>query len=275
MKKRAIKAGVLILVFIAALVISSIVINSGTDDEIVDMGAPTLPRVSFTVGGTEVNPLFGYVQDMDITAMRDTITPLNADGSLSVNIEENNNDITTVKYEVYSLDGKDKYTEGEAEVPGEEEAVNLRLGSAISGDVREAVLKIILTVGDDSVSYYTRVAMPTDLATSRCLEYALDFLRFCGSEEGQRVQGMSGAAIPAYIGLEDTWIQAFDKFDADLSVEHCVEMFDYGVQSVNNASRPNWKTQVSDTLLKIYSGELTLDEGLNEMQRLVDEAKAP
>lgn len=175
MKKRAIKAGVLILVFIAALVISSIVINSGTDDEIVDMGAPTLPRVSFTVGGTEVNPLFGYVQDMDITAMRDTITPLNADGSLSVNIEENNNDITTVKYEVYSLDGKDKYTEGEAEVPGEEEAVNLRLGSAISGDVREAVLKIILTVGDDSVSYYTRVAMPTDLATSRCLEYALDF----------------------------------------------------------------------------------------------------
>ena len=135
MKKRAIKAGVLILVFIAALVISSIVINSGTDDEIVDMGAPTLPRVSFTVGGTEVNPLFGYVQDMDITAMRDTITPLNADGSLSVNIEENNNDITTVKYEVYSLDGKDKYTEGEAEVPGEDEAVNLRLGSAISGDV--------------------------------------------------------------------------------------------------------------------------------------------
>ena len=112
-------------------------------------------------------------------------------------------------------------------------------------------------------------------ARGKNLEYALDFLRFCGSEEGQRVQGMSGAAIPAYIGLEDTWIQAFDKFDADLSVEHCVEMFDYGVQSVNNASRPNWKTQVSDTLLKIYSGELTLDEGLNEMQRLVDEAKAP
>ena len=83
MKKRLIKVGVLAAVFIAALVISSMVINSGTDDEIVDMGSPTLPRVSFTVGNTEVNPLFGYVQDMDITAMRDTITPLNPDGSLT------------------------------------------------------------------------------------------------------------------------------------------------------------------------------------------------
>lgn len=175
MKRRAIKAGVLLLVFIAALVISSMVINSGTDDDIVDMGAPTLPRVSFTVGGAEVNPLFGYVQDMDITAMRDTITPLNADGSLSVKIEENNSDITSVKYEVYSLDGKDRYAEGDAELSEEDSAVDLKLGNAIPGDVREAVLKIILAVGDESVSYYTRVEMPTDLATSKCLEYAMDF----------------------------------------------------------------------------------------------------
>lgn len=112
-------------------------------------------------------------------------------------------------------------------------------------------------------------------AKGKKLEYALDFLKFCGSEEGQRVQGLSGAAIPAYDGLEDTWISAFDKFDYRLSVEHCVEMFPYGVQSVNNAARPNWKTQVNDLILKIYSGELTLDEGLAQMQKQVDEAKEP
>ena len=112
-------------------------------------------------------------------------------------------------------------------------------------------------------------------AHGKKLEYALDFLKFCGSEEGQRVQGLSGAAIPAYIGLEDTWVSAFDKFDYDMNVEKCVEMFDYGVQSVNNASRPNWKTQVNDLLLKIYSGSLTLDEGLAQMQQTVDEAPEP
>lgn len=175
MKKRIIKTGILVIVFIAALVISSLVINRGTDDEIIDLGSPTLPRISFTVDGKEVNPLFGYVQDMDITAMRDTITPLGADGSLSVNLEENGNDISGIRYEVYSLDGNDKYTEGSAEVPDEDGQASLNLGNILSGDVREAVLKVILTVDDENVGYYTRIASPTDLTTKECLEYAMDF----------------------------------------------------------------------------------------------------
>ncbi len=175
MKRRLIRTGVLIVVFIAALVIGSIVINSGTDDEIVDMGSPTLPRISFTVGGTEVNPLFGYVQDMDITAMRDTITPLGTNNSLTMNIEANENEISSIRYEVYSLDGEDRYTEGKADVPAQGEPVSLQIGGILSDEVREAVLKVMLTIGDETVSYYTRIASPEDLTTAVCLEYAMDF----------------------------------------------------------------------------------------------------
>ena len=184
MKKRIIKAGVLIAVFIAALVISSLVINSGTEDEIVDMGAPTLPRISFTVDGTEVNPLFGYVQDMDITAMRDAITPLGADGSLTMNIEDDGNDISDIRYEVYSLDGEDMYADGEADVPDEGEQVSLSIGNILSDEVREAVLKVILTADDETVSYYTRIAAPSDLTTGKCLEYAMDFHDKAINKEG-------------------------------------------------------------------------------------------
>ena len=184
MKKRIIKAGVLIAVFIAALVISSLVINSGTEDEIVDMGAPTLPRISFTVDGTEVNPLFGYVQDMDITAMRDTITPLGADGSLTMNIEDDGNDISDIRYEVYSLDGEDMYADGKADVPDEGEQVSLSIGNILSDEVREAVLKVILTADDETVSYYTRIAAPSDLTTGKCLEYAMDFHDKAINKEG-------------------------------------------------------------------------------------------
>ena len=53
-----------------------------------------------------------------------------------------------------------------------------------------------------------------------------------------------------------------------------IDMFDYSVQSVNNAARPEWKSKVSDTLLKIYSGELDLSTGLATMQQIVDEASA-
>lgn len=112
-------------------------------------------------------------------------------------------------------------------------------------------------------------------ARGKKLEEAKKFLKFAGSYEGQKIQGESGAAIPAYEGLEDTWIQVFSRFDYVLDVQKCVDMFDYGVQSVNNASRPNWKSKVSDTLLKIYSKEMTLDQGLEAMQKAVDEASAP
>ena len=87
MKRRLIKAGVLVIIFAAALVISSLVINRGTEDEIVDMGAPTIPRISFLVNGNQVNPLSGYVKDMEIPAMRDTITPLGEDGTLVMSLE--------------------------------------------------------------------------------------------------------------------------------------------------------------------------------------------
>lgn len=112
-------------------------------------------------------------------------------------------------------------------------------------------------------------------AHGRQLEYAKDFLKFLGTEEGQRIQGESGVAIPAYEGLEDVWVNAFQDFDYVIDAQKSVDMLEYGVQSVNNASRPNWKSKVSDTLLAIYSGSVTLDEGLQIMQDTVDNAKQP
>ena len=102
-------------------------------------------------------------------------------------------------------------------------------------------------------------------------EASLAFIKFLGTEEGQRIQGESGVAIPAYEGLENTWMQVFE---GRLNVQKCVDMFEYGVQSVNNASRPNWKSDVSDILIKMYTKELTIDEGLQAMQEAVDSASA-
>ncbi len=109
-------------------------------------------------------------------------------------------------------------------------------------------------------------------ANNKNLDTVKDVLKFFGSEEGQRIQGESGAAIPAYKGLEETWVRCFDQYG--INVECFIEMFDYSIQSVNNASRPEWKSKVSDELLKIYSGQVSIDEGLANMQQIVDEASA-
>ena len=108
--------------------------------------------------------------------------------------------------------------------------------------------------------------------TNKHLDVVMDVLKFFGSAEGQQIQGESGAAIPAYVGLEDSWVGCFEQYPVNITC--FIDMFDYCVQSVNNAARPEWKTPVSDTLLKIYTGDLTLDEGLEQMQEIVDTASA-
>ena len=46
MKKKIMKAGILIVVFCAAVIISSLVINKDVSDEAADMGAASLPEIS-------------------------------------------------------------------------------------------------------------------------------------------------------------------------------------------------------------------------------------
>ena len=109
-------------------------------------------------------------------------------------------------------------------------------------------------------------------ANNKNLDTVKDVLKFFGSEEGQRIQGESGAAIPAYIGLEETFLGVFKEYDINMQV--FLDMFDYSIQSVNNASRPEWKSKVNDELLKIYAGTVDIDTGLQNMQNIVDAASA-
>ena len=109
-------------------------------------------------------------------------------------------------------------------------------------------------------------------ASNKNLDTVKDILKFFGSEEGQRIQGESGAAIPAYQGLEDTWAGCFAEYP--INIQCFIEMFEYSIQSVNNASRPEWKSKVNDELLKIYAGTEDIETGLQKMQDIVDQASA-
>ncbi|MCI9036643.1 MAG: sugar ABC transporter substrate-binding protein [Oscillospiraceae bacterium] len=106
-------------------------------------------------------------------------------------------------------------------------------------------------------------------AKGKNLEVVKDVLRFFGSEEGQRIQGESGAAIPAYNGLEDTWSTVFQQFDYMIDVQKCYDQFDYVVQYINNATRRKWKSTVADEMVRIYNGA-DIDQSLAHMQEIAD-----
>lgn len=172
--KRWIKAGVLTGVFFIAIVISSFIINRGTSDLTVDLGDPTLPRISFEVEGRTVNTLAGYVDNMDITAMRDSITPLPDNGILQMKVEREGNEIEEVRYEAYSLDGESIYDKGETkDVSGD--VVQFDLKNALPENISEAVIKVTLKVKKKQINFYTRIAKQQDLSIKECLAFAADF----------------------------------------------------------------------------------------------------
>ncbi len=107
-------------------------------------------------------------------------------------------------------------------------------------------------------------------AHGRNLDICLDVLKYFGGEEAQRIQGESGAAIPAYIGLEDTWISAFEPYNAGLDLDAVMSQFDYAVQYVNNSARPKWKSGVVDIMNSIYNGSVDIDTGLDNIQNLIN-----
>ena len=107
-------------------------------------------------------------------------------------------------------------------------------------------------------------------AHGKTRDIALDVIKFFGTEEAQLLASSYGAAISAYNGTEQPYFDAFDKAGYDINVPILMDQFAYGVQNVNNAAKPKWKSPVLDELNKVYSGQQSLDSALDNMQNIID-----
>lgn len=169
MKGRIIRISVLTVVFIVALIVSSHYTNRGNTDMAADMGQATLPSVSFQVNGQRINLLPGHLEEMAVSAMRETITPLSEDGSLTVNVEAYEQKIKGMSYEIFTKDGGENLlSETIQEVS---EAVTIETGDVVTAD-EEYIFKIHLELGTgESVHYYTRIVKEAQPAFLVCMDY--------------------------------------------------------------------------------------------------------
>lgn len=163
---------ILVLVFIAAVIGFSYYTNKGNDNMTADIGSATYPQISFSYNGYVLNTLSGFARAMDIPAMRDTITPVNA-RRVEGTIQAYENRIQKASYTIYTLDGKEKMGEGALSQNGE--SFTVELGDAVTAG-REHVLEIVLnTGGENDIYFYTRIADAEDLSVAESLDYVRSF----------------------------------------------------------------------------------------------------
>ena len=134
------EAILLIAIFIISSTVFGYYTNRGKGSMTADMDRATLPQVSFSSNGYTINCVPGYVQEMETSSLRDTITPV-ANGKIEVELAPYDNEISSVQFKIFSLDGKEKLLEAEVESPGESVSVAMQDLTVIA---EERVLEIVL-----------------------------------------------------------------------------------------------------------------------------------
>ena len=98
MKKIISAALILFGLFVGCVIAFSIQMNSSGRDEVVQETRLSLPVGGMRVADITVNEMPGYLQELDESSIRDTLTPLPLDRSLTFLLDTYGTKIGTVSY---------------------------------------------------------------------------------------------------------------------------------------------------------------------------------
>ncbi len=181
MKKNIIKVIVLALVFVIGVyVLSSYREDKTVTETTITMSEAKLPIVILNTFDNMVNPLHGYVSDMEACYMRDTITPLDDTRELKLIIDKYTSVVTGIKYEVRSLDTSRLVEETQVtDYVDDNNKIHATLNiKNLLEKGKEYILKITLSLDDGSnVNYYTRIigTKDYDLYVGEKLNFVKEF----------------------------------------------------------------------------------------------------
>ena len=177
---------ILLAVFIVALFTFSKLTNHETKDLTTDLAAPTLPVVYFEDNGHPLNELHGYVEEMSVISMRDTITPLPENGKLSLLIDPYDNKIKEVSFQIRSLNGDRLVQDGNVQVSGDKTAVTGTISvENLLEEQTEYQLILQVTAGEQTSYYYTRIMEVGKSQIDACVDFVEEFHAITMNKERQ------------------------------------------------------------------------------------------
>ena len=172
MKKIGIRIGVLAVVFIVAVLGFGYFVNKENAHITADIPEETLPNVSFRSGERTINTLRGYVDEMEIVSMRDTLTPV-SNYKVRMSIGGGTEKVVALTYEVLSIDGtKSFYSKKEKKI---EDEIILQFDENVSLSTERALKITLHTKEERDIHYYTRVADSQETDIGACLEFVKEF----------------------------------------------------------------------------------------------------
>ena len=155
-----------ILVVLAVFIVSVIFFSSGVkenlfedDSRTVAMKEASFPLVSFTVKGREMNLLRGYASNLDCQLIRECITPVTSDRTIDINIGESESEVKKLKYQVFTLEGREKESENLTVLSDESGKNTISISFRENYEIGdEYILKLtLITNTSKRIYYYSRL----------------------------------------------------------------------------------------------------------------------
>ena len=178
MKKKLIRAGILLVIFICWVAGFSSLMNYQSTDNKTDMETASSPSMAMMIEDTEVNRMYAYADDMDVRFVRDGLTPVGTDRSLKVSITPNGREIDSLVYEVCTSDGEQVIENNKIRSFTEEEDGRLTVEFTLSQPIlmnQEYALTFTLSTEDGTWNYYTRILQRAGLSTAQYVEFVNSF----------------------------------------------------------------------------------------------------
>ena len=170
---------VLLIIFVAAVLGFARWINQTTPATAEAMDRSTFPLVYMQNNGVSYNCLHGYSNEMDVNYIRDTVTVLDGDHLLDIQIQPFDTQIESVSYEVLTLDGSESL-ENTNVIKLEENNGYLEATLEIQNHMlleQEYILKLLVRAGGRDIYYYTRLLLEDGLHLEAYLDLLQDFLK--------------------------------------------------------------------------------------------------
>ena len=171
-----------------------------------NMGESKLPYVYVLMGEKKINPMHGYYQEIEGSAVRNSIAVLPEDRKLELLVEPKKNTISSAHYSIRSMDGTDLLEkDGEAELSKEGETLKLILPiQNLISEGKEYQLRLSLEMGENTIYYYSRILLGKEKMAEEMLALGEDFTRKSFSKSEAR-------SLSTYLESDDT------MDDSDLS----------------------------------------------------------
>lgn len=177
---------ILLAVFCVALVVFSKLTNHETRDLTTDMSEASLPVVYVVNGEKLMNEMHGYVDEMSVVSMRDTITPLPQNGKLTLRIDSYGKKIQKVSFQIRSLNGDRLVQDGDISVSGDAASVTGTVSvENLLEDNTEYQFILQVKAGDQTSRYYTRICEEGKSQIGQCVDFVEKFHDITMNKERQ------------------------------------------------------------------------------------------